>query len=254
MKSSPSSVVAVDADDGRVVTTPQSRAQDGQPASPPQSARASLTWRVVAGLEVGLATVAVVLDLFIPTLVVIGLTVVSLLVRREGLGSLGLQRVARPLRMVVQALGLAAAWTLVTFALTKPVLEHVSGQRQDMSAFEDLQGNLGMLLILLVLSWTLAAFAEEVAFRGLVLTRMIQLFGTGAFSVPLAVLFSSVIFGFLHTEYGPIGVVVSAIDAVFYSLVRYHYRSLWAAVCTHGFIDTIGMISVFVVGPIYGLW
>ena len=98
------------------------------------------------------------------------------------------------------------------------------------------------------------AFAEELAFRGFVLTRMTQLFGAGVLSVPLAVILSSVIFGFLHTEYGLIGVAVSAIDAVFYSLVRYHYRSLWAAICTHGFIDTIGMVSVFIAGPVYGLW
>jgi hypothetical protein len=42
-------------------------------------------------------------------------------------------------------------------AITKPVLDHLAGQRQDLSQFVGLQGNLSMLLILVALSWTLAS-------------------------------------------------------------------------------------------------
>ena len=69
-----------------------------------------------------------------------------------------------------------------------------------------------------------------------------------------AVVLSSVLFGLLHTEYGIVGVTVSAVNGVFYCVLRYRYGTLWAPILAHGFIDTIGFVSVFLIGPIYGLW
>jgi membrane protease YdiL (CAAX protease family) len=63
-----------------------------------------------------------------------------------------------------------------------------------------------------------------------------------------------VLFGLAHTEQGVIGVVVTLLDALFRSFLRLRYRSLWAPVLAHGFSNTIGLITVFLIGPIYGLW
>jgi hypothetical protein len=38
------------------------------------------------------------------------------------------------------------------------------------------------------------------------------------------------------------------------ALLRYRYGALWASILAHGFLDTIGFATFFVVGPIYGLW
>ena len=70
----------------------------------------------------------------------------------------------------------------------------------------------------------------------------------------VAVLLSSVLFGFLHTEQGVIGVVITTLDAIFWSTLRYRYRTLWAAILAHGFNNTIGMVAYFIAGPFYGLW
>lgn len=226
----------------------------GQLAGPaPPSPHAHL-WRVLAGVEVALAVAAVALDLFLPALVILGLAAISLVLRREGPGSLGLHRVARPSRLAVQALALAVVWSLVNVGLTKPVLEHLTGDRQDVSDFAELEGNVTMLLVLLALSWTLAAFVETLAFTGFVQTRMAQLFGTAVFALPLSILASAMVFGFIHTEQGIVGVTVSTIDAAFYVVLRYRFGTLWAPILTHGFINTIGMVTFYVSGPFYGLW
>lgn len=47
---------------------------------------------------------------------------------------------------------------------------------------------------------------------------------------------------------------ISAINGLFYCVLRYRYRTLWAPVLAHGFIDTIGFVSFFLVGPVCGLW
>ena len=44
------------------------------------------------------------------------------------------------------------------------------------------------------------------------------------------------------------------LDALFFSALRLHYRSLWAAVLAHGFGNTLGLVTFFAVGPVRGLW
>jgi membrane protease YdiL (CAAX protease family) len=209
---------------------------------------------VVAGVEVSLAAVAVVLDLAIPTFVILGLMVLSLLIRREGLSTMGFHRVARPWVLAGKMLVFAAGWSLISVGLLKPIANHLSGTTQDMSQFSDLQGNLPMLLTWVALGWTVAALGEELAFRGFVQTRMTEVVGATGARLVIAVLLTSLLMGLLHTEYGIVGVLASTVDSVFYSVLRYRYKTLWASILAHGFIDTIGFLTFFLVGPIYGLW
>ena len=167
---------------------------------------AGRVWAGVAALEAVAADVAVLLDLLIPTLVLLAMAAVSLVVRREGLGSLGLHR-PRTRGLVWKMLAFAAAWSVFQLGVTQPVANHVSGQRQDLSAFSDLHGNVGLLAAYLVLGWTLAAFGEELAYRGYFLTRVREALGGGRTALVVAVLASSVCFGLAHDEQGLVGVV-----------------------------------------------
>ena len=70
----------------------------------------------------------------------------------------------------------------------------------------------------------------------------------------VAVVLSSLLFGLAHSEQGLVGVTLATIDGAFFSLLRLRYASLWAAVLAHGYLNSIGLITYFVVGPVYGLW
>lgn len=221
---------------------------------PPPRALDSSRWRLIAGVEVALAAVAVLLDLAIPTFVILGLMVLSLLIRREGLSTMGFHRVPRPWVLAGKMLIFAAGWSLVNIGLLKPIVNHVSGTTQDMSQFMGLEGNVTMLLTWVALGWTVAALGEELAYRGFVLTRMTEFVGSAGVRLVIAVVLTSILFGLLHTEYGLVGVVASAVDSVFYTVLRYRYKTLWASILAHGFLDTIGFVTFFFIGPIYGLW
>lgn len=211
-------------------------------------------WTLIAGVEAVLAAVAVILDVGIPTLVILALMVVSLIVRRQGLPALGLHAVPHGWLLAAKMLAFAAGWTLVNVGLLKPIENRITGTTQDMSQFMPLEGNLTMLLALLALSWTLAAVGEELAFRGFVQTRLTEVVGAAGARLGIAVALSSVLFGLLHTEQGSVGVLVSSVNGLFYCVLRYHYRTLWAPILAHGFIDTIGFVSFYLIGPVYGLW
>ena len=123
-----------------------------------------------------------------------------------------------------------------------------------MSGFSDLRGNLALLLVYLVLAWVLAAFCEETAFRGYLLTRLTEVLGDSRLGWVAAVTVSSVLFGLLHTEQGLVGATVSGIAAAAFAVLRRAFGTLWAPILAHGFDDTIGFAWFYLFGPLYGVW
>ena len=99
------------------------------------SSREGYGWRIAAAVEVVLAAAAILLDLFIPTLVLLRMAVISLIIRKEGPRTLGLVRPARPVLLTAQVFGLCVIWILLVLALFMPVLEHLTGQQRDVGQF-----------------------------------------------------------------------------------------------------------------------
>jgi len=207
-----------------------------------------------AGIEAAIAAAVILLDLFLPTLVVLGLAVVSLLLRRAHPRTLGFTKLDRPGRAAAQIVVWVAAWTVVQLALVMPVANHLTGQEQELGVFADLEGNIGLLLALLLLSWTLAAIGEEAAYRGYLLQRVVDVIGPGRAAVIVGVLVSSLLFGMAHAEQGVVGVVIITLDAAFFCWLRFRYGSVWASVLGHGMSNTLGLTVFYLVGPVGALW
>jgi uncharacterized protein len=207
-----------------------------------------------AGLEVAAAAAAVVLDMLIPALAILAVAALSLVFRRQSPASLGFHRLSSPVRTTGVVALLVAGWSLLQVGLVMPILERATGETQDFGVFADLQGDLGLLLILLVASWLLGAVVEETAFRGLVVTRLTELSAGHALAKVLAVLGAAVLFAAIHTEQGVIGVVVTFLDGLFFGWLRFHYHSVWAAVLAHGFSNSLGLLVFFTWGSMGGLW
>lgn len=208
----------------------------------------------LAVVELALMAYAVLFDILLPTVVVSAIGFVFLLLRKEKFAVIGFKKPKRFLKMALGVFALAIGWTIVNFGLILPVLNRLSGTTRDVSAFADLQGNVGELMFLLAVSWTLAAVGEELAYRGFMQNRIISLFSERKTGIAVAVVVSSLLFGFAHTEQGIVGVVTTCLDALFYSFAKYKYDNLWAAVLAHGFMNTIGIVTFFFTGPLYGLW
>lgn len=211
-------------------------------------------WKIITIVELAAIVATVLLDLFLPTLVLLGLMVVSLLIRREHISVMGFKRPQSWLGLAVFAFVVAFLLQLFDAGVVMPILNRLTGTTLDTSGFTSLQGNLGQLILLLALSWTLAAVGEELAYRGY-LQVLGDLFGNGPTGVLLTVVISSILFGMAHTEQGVIGVVVSTIDAVVFSWLKRKFdNNLWPAILTHGFYNSIGVITFYFTGPIVGLW
>jgi hypothetical protein len=206
------------------------------------------------GLELAAAVTAVALDLLIPAFVILVVAAVSLAIRRESPASLGFHRLPAPMRTAGVVALLVAGWSVLQVGLLMPVLERATGESQDFGVFDELQGDVGLLVLLVLASWILGALVEETAFRGLVVTRITELFGSRAGARLLAVLGAALLFAAIHTEQGTVGVAVTFLDGLFFGWLRFHYGSVWAAVLAHGFSNTLGLLVFFTWGSMGGLW
>ena len=104
----------------------------------------------------------------------------------------------------VVLIGVVAGLAMETFAVlvTEPVIARVFGHAPDVSDFRFLVGNLKALLLLQILNWSLAAFGEEMVYRGYLLNRVADFVGPlgprAAWVGALVVV--SVLFGWAHAE------------------------------------------------------
>jgi membrane protease YdiL (CAAX protease family) len=141
--------------------------------------------------------------------------------------------------------GVVLLHILIGFLLM-PVVIDLTKQPLDIRRFDPIRGNLQALLIGLVIVWTVAAFFEEMVFRGYFLTRIADLFKRKNTGLIIGVFISSLIFGFGHMYQGISGVILTGFVGIIYSIIYIlNQRNLWALVLTHGLYDTSAFLIIF---------
>jgi hypothetical protein len=181
-----------------------------------------------------------------PILPLFVLAWVSLRLRHLRWRDVGLKHPERWLPTIGLALLIGIGYQVVDIFIIAPVLESITGEAVDLSLFNNLQGNLLGLLFLLVVSWTEAAFIEEMFFRGYLFNRITDLAGTQRSGILLALMGSSLVFGAAHAYQGISGVVDTTLAGLLLGLLYlYAGRNLWLPILTHGVIDTVGFLLIY---------
>lgn len=180
------------------------------------------------------------------TLFLVPLIWILLRLRNERWSTIGLSRPDNLWRSIV--LGVIAGVLMELFAVyvTTPRISALFGVEPDYSNFKGIQGNLTMLFVFLGLSWTLAAFGEEVCFRGFLMKRLAQILGESRAAWVASVLLSSVLFGWGHTEQGVSGWVQEGLSGlllgVFFLATK---RNLAAPIVAHGVSNTLAFVLIY---------
>ena len=207
--------------------------------SPRQRAWAVMELLCAAALVVGANVVDVVPISETPWLVALG----WLSLRRRGLNwrAVGFRRPDSWITTIASALLAAIALQL----LSEYVIEPITG-RPDLSDFRSLVGNLPAALGMMALVWTLAAFGEEMAYRGYVLERAAALGDHAPAAYTSAVVVVSLLFGLGHFYQGLAGVIGSSVSGLFFGvLYLVGRRNLWLPILAHGCSDTIGLVLIY---------
>jgi uncharacterized protein len=166
--------------------------------------------------------------------------------RGVGWRHLGLRRPASWRFTVLMGVGVGIGYQYLSLYVLEPLIARLTGSLPDVTQFAPLIGNTFFLFLSLVLSWTLAAFGEELVFRGYLMNRFADLTGSHRIGWVISLIVVSVLFGVVHLYQGTAGVItVTLTGLVLGSLYLVTGRNLWLPIIVHGVNDTVGFLLIY---------
>lgn len=145
-------------------------------------------------------------------------------------------------------LGVACGVVLELFDLfvKQPLLTRLLGKPPDLSNFAAVKGNLRFALVIIALLWVLAAFGEELVYRGYLMNRVAGL-GHGTRTAWVVSLFLiSALFGFAHYQQGLTGIIEEGSDGLILGCMYLACRrNLAIPIVAHGVCDTLDIALLF---------
>jgi len=142
---------------------------------------------------------------------------------------------------------LAAVTRILLGALVvDPITAHFWPAAVGPSGSEQIAGHVWTALRWLFIVWTFAAFGEEIGYRGYLLNRAADFGHRSKMSYVFALLLVSALFGIGHFYKGPSGMIDSGMAGlVLGTAYLLTGRNLWVCILAHGFIDTFGVVALF---------
>jgi membrane protease YdiL (CAAX protease family) len=199
----------------------------------------------ILGLLIGFAIIA--LGIFpLPVLPLFLVGWASLRFRHLSWRLIGLKRPDKWLPTIGLAALIGIGYQILDTVAISPMLQSLTGKSVDLSQYSFLKGSLPALLLFLILTWTEAAFIEEMFFRGYFFNRLTDFTGNDRLGVIIALVVGSLIFGAAHAYQGITGVLDTFLAGIMLGLLYlFARRNLWLPILTHGILDTIGFIILF---------
>jgi membrane protease YdiL (CAAX protease family) len=174
------------------------------------------------------------------------LGLISIRLRDGSWSAMGLKQPVSWPRILLIALVAAILRILLGQFLIEPVTGFFWPKPTAPALANEITGNVKIAVIALLLVWTFAAFGEEIAYRGYLLTRAADLGRRSVVAYWIGIALVSILFGFGHYYRGASGLIDSGVAGLIlgtaYMLAG---RNLWASILAHGFIDTFGVIDAF---------
>jgi len=179
-----------------------------------------------------------------PFLLILGW--ISLRLRGLRWRDLGMARPRNWMRTVAWGIGLGLVIEAFELFVSQPLLIRLTGKPPDLSDFQDLPGNLKLAALGLVLVWTLAAFGEEMVWRGYLMNRVADVGKRTRLAWIMSLIVVNVAFGFAHSYQGITGIIDEGLMGLLLGLMYLGAgRNLWVPIIAHGVQDTVDLLLIF---------
>jgi membrane protease YdiL (CAAX protease family) len=222
--------------------------------APPEPGRRPANWRQSKWLMIGELVIGVLICIAhvrhfnalgkTPWLLLLGS--ISLWIRKIGWRGVGLTRYRT--WKITLLLGVASGLALESFQLfvSQPLLVRFLGKQPDLQGFRALTGNLKLTLIFLALAWILAAFGEEMVYRGYLMNRIADLLNRTPRAWIVSLVIVPVGFGLAHVHQGLTGVIDEGLMGLLLGLIYLRTgRNLSVPIIGHGLQDSIDFVLIF---------
>jgi len=137
---------------------------------------------------------------------------------------------------------------LAGFIIGSIIMANITGipEGTDMTGYDYLKDNIGMLLLTLGGVYIVSSFGEEVVYRAFLINRISELGQGTKKATIIAVILSSIIFGLIHYEWGPMGIVQTGFMGLVLGICYIKLKKrLWILILAHAYMDTILMVQMY---------
>lgn len=144
--------------------------------------------------------------------------------------------------------GVGAGLVLEAFQLfiSQPLLVRVLRKQPDLELFRALHGNLKWTLIALAGTWTLAAFGEEMVYRGYLMNRVADLLNRTRPGWIVSLIVVHVGFGLAHAYQGLTGIIDEGLAGLLLGVIYLRTgRNLAVPIVAHGIQDSADLVLIF---------
>jgi len=134
------------------------------------------------------------------------------------------------------------------FIIGSIIMANITGipENANMSGYDYLRDNIEMLLLTLGGVYIVSSFGEEVIYRACLINRISELGQETKKATIIAVILSSIIFGLVHYEWGPMGIVQTGFMGLVLGICYIKFKKkLWILILAHAYMDTILMIQMY---------
>jgi uncharacterized protein len=170
----------------------------------------------------------------------------SLRLRNLRWKDVGLKRSGRLFKTILIGVSAGIGIELLELFVTQPFLVHLTGKMPDLAQFQILRHNPKVLVIGLALTWTLAAFGEEMVYRGYLMNRIADLGLDSRLAWIVSIILVSVLFGAAHIGQGITGMIENAIDGTLLGVLYLRGKcNLATPIIAHGITDTVDLLLLF---------
>ena len=158
----------------------------------------------------------------------------------------GTEAVPPVLKFLAIGLAVGVAMEALELFATQPLLIRVLNRAPDLHQLQPLVGNAKLLILGILLAWVLAAFGEEMVYRGYLLNRCSDLLGRSTTGWIVSAILVTLLFGFAHFPQGITGIIENVIDGAILAAVYFATgRNLVAPIIAHGIQDTVDVLLIY---------
>lgn len=149
------------------------------------------------------------------------------------------------LKTLLKSLFYTVLIILLNDVIFQPAIELLYGET-DLTALEGIKGNFLNYIIFILFMWVVAAFGEELLYRGYMTKRLAIIFGNSQKAWIVAIIISSMAFGFAHLYQGISGVITTGFVAIIFASIFFkNQNNLWVGILTHGIYDVFGITMIY---------
>lgn len=137
---------------------------------------------------------------------------------------------------------------LIGFVIGSIIMANITGipESADMTNYDYLKDNIGMLLLSLIGVYIVSSFGEEVIYRAFLINRISELGLDTKKARIIAVILSAIIFGLIHYSWGPMGMVQTGFMGLVLGICYLKLKKrLWILVLAHAYMDTLLLVQLY---------